>query len=133
MKGKVRIRRGGALLALGLLIVMLFTVAGASATTTADPNVTTPLDFLGYNIGDDYKLTPWQTHVLRRRERKGIVEYAHELERTSDRVHVFTVGHERAGPADDPDGDHLAGELGADAEPEGHPAQTGRSAPGGLG
>ena len=91
-------RRTGILLTTLLLTVVLVTVAGANAATPLDQDVTTPRAFFGYDIGDDYKLTPWQTHVLTwaKATRKGIVEYAHELERTSDRVHVFERGHERA-------------------------------------
>ncbi len=93
MNRKGRMRRASTVLTLGLLAVMLVTVAGAHASSPIDYNVTTPREFFGYEIGQDYKITPWQTHELTGEGlRKGIVEYAHELERTSDRVHVFQYG-----------------------------------------
>jgi hypothetical protein len=93
VKRKDLTRRASALLTLILLATVLVTVAGAHAASPIDYNVTTPRDFLGYDIGQDYKLTPWQTHELVGEGlRKGIVEYAHELERTSNRVHVFQYG-----------------------------------------
>ena len=87
-----------------LLIVLLVSSAGAQAGTTRAPaapidySVTTPRDFFGYDIGQDYKLTPWQTkEIPGEGMRKGIVEYAHELERTSDRVRVFEYGTSEMG------------------------------------
>ena len=60
--------------------------------------VTTPLEFFGYNLGDDYKLTPWQTReVPGQGMRKGVVEYAYELQRTSSRVHVVEMGKSTLG------------------------------------
>ena len=91
-------RRWGAALSLLLLITMLTTMVGAQAATPVDYNVTTPRAFFGYEIGQDYKLTPWQTQELTGEGlRKGIVDYAHELERTSDRVHVFEYGKTEMG------------------------------------
>jgi len=92
-------RRVGSALILLLLTSMLL----GAASTGASPNrlpaapvnaaVTTPRDFFGYDIGQDYKLTPWQTHELQGEGmRKGIVEYANELQRTSSRVRVFQYG-----------------------------------------
>ena len=86
-------RRWGGALSLLLLVTLLTTLVGAQAATPVDYNVTTPRAFFGYDIGQDYKLTPWQTQeVSGEGLRKGIVEYAHELERTSDRVRVFEYG-----------------------------------------
>ncbi len=92
-------RRVGTLVILLLLTTLLL----GAASTSASPNrlpaapvnaaVTTPRDFFGYDIGQDYKLTPWQTHELQGEGvRKGIVEYANELQRTSPRVRVFQYG-----------------------------------------
>ena len=91
-------RRWGAALSLLLLITMLTTMVGAQAATPVDYNVTTPRAFFGYEIGQDYKLTPWQTQELTGEGlRKGIVDYAHELQRTSDRVRVFEYGQTEMG------------------------------------
>ena len=78
-----------------LLLGTLSTSASSNRLPAAPVNaaVTTPRDFFGYDLGQDYKLTPWQTHVLQGEgERKGIVEYAYELQRTSPRVRVFQYG-----------------------------------------
>ena len=87
-----------------LLIVLLASSAGAQAGTTRAPaapvdySVTTPREFFGYDIGQDYKLTPWQTKEIPGEGlRKGIVDYAHELERTSNRVRVFEYGKSEMG------------------------------------
>ena len=92
-------RRVGTVLILLLLTALLLGAAGTSAMPNRLPAapvnaaVTTPRDFFGYDIGQDYKLTPWQTHVLQGEGvRKGIVEYANELQRTSPRVRVFQYG-----------------------------------------
>jgi hypothetical protein len=91
-------RRWGAALSLLLLITMLTTLVGAQAATPVDYNVTTPRAFFGYDIGQDYKLTPWQTQELTGEGlRKGIVDYAYELQRTSDRVRVFEYGKSEMG------------------------------------
>ena len=93
MNRKQVMRRAGTVLTLLLLAGVLVSVAGAHAASPLDYGVTTPREFFGYDIGQDYKLTPWQTHELQGEGvRQGIVEYAHELERTSDRVHVFQYG-----------------------------------------
>ena len=101
MKSQNRtLRRLRPLLSLVILATLLIGTGGTTAapnhvpSTPVDYNVTTPHDFFGYDIGQDYKLTPWQTREIPGEGmRKGIVEYAHELERTSDRVHVFEYGH----------------------------------------
>ena len=81
-----------------VLVVMLVSVSGAVAGTPTDPRVTTPKAFLGYDIGDQYQLTPWQTHQMPDGTvRKGIVEYAYELQRTSNRVRVFQEGTSEMG------------------------------------
>jgi Zinc carboxypeptidase len=97
-------RRMGTALSLILLVAVVLSVSGTSAApnrlppTPVDPNVTTPLAFLGYEIGQDYKLTPWQERELEGEGmRKGIVDYAHELDRTSDRVQVFEYGQSEEG------------------------------------
>jgi hypothetical protein len=105
MKTRNRMRRRiGALLSLLLLAVLLMSAGGTTAApnrlpaTPVDYNVTTPRAFFGYDIGQDYKLTPWQTRELEGEGmRKGIVDYAHELERTSARVRVFEYGHSEEG------------------------------------
>ena len=51
-------RRCGAAMSVVLLITMLTTLTGAQAATPVDYNVTTPRAFFGYEIGQDYKLTP---------------------------------------------------------------------------
>ena len=82
-----------------LLLVSLAGAAGLSAApnrapdTPVDYNVTTPREFFGYDIGQDYKLTPWQTHELTGEGvRQGLVEYAYKLQDTSPRVRVFQYG-----------------------------------------
>ena len=63
-----------------------------------DPKVTAPKDFFGYNLGDDFKLTPWQSRVVPGEgQRKGIVDYDTELQRTSKRVRVFPIGTSEMG------------------------------------
>jgi len=58
-----------------------------------DPKVTAPKSFFGYDIGDDFKLTPWSARDLPGEgPRKGITDYDRELERTSNRVRVFPNG-----------------------------------------
>ncbi len=91
-------RRLSTTLSVLLLAILLTTMTGAQAVAPVDYDVTTPRAFLGYDIGQDYKLTPWQTKVLPGEGlRKGIVDYAHELERTSDRVHVIEYGQTEMG------------------------------------
>ena len=92
-------RRVGTVAILLLLTAMLLGAASIGASPNRLPAapvnaaVTTPRDFFGYDIGQDYKLTPWQTHALQGEGvRKGIVEYANELQRTSPRVRVFQYG-----------------------------------------
>jgi hypothetical protein len=77
------------------LIIVLLASLLAIPVGAAPPKekVTSPLEFFGYNIGDDYQLTPWQTReVPNQGVRKGIVDYMYELERTSNRVRVFPYG-----------------------------------------
>jgi hypothetical protein len=63
-----------------------------------DPQVTTPKAFFGYNIGDDYQLTPWLSRELAGQgARKGVVDYDRELQRTSNRVRVFPIGTSEMG------------------------------------
>lgn len=63
-----------------------------------DPKVTTPKAFFGYNIGDDYKLTPWLSRELKGEgARQGVVDYDRELQRTSSRVRVFPDGTSEMG------------------------------------
>ena len=97
-------RRVRTLVCVLMLVAMMASVGGTAASpyrpqaAPEDYSVTSPRDFFGYDIGQDYKLTPWQTRVLEGEGlRKGIVEYAHELERTSDRVHVFEYGTSEMG------------------------------------
>jgi hypothetical protein len=86
-------------LTLLMLLALLLGSAGTSAAPNrlpavpGDYNVTTPRDFFGYDIGQDYKITPWETRDLPGEgTRKGIIDYAHELERTSPRVRTFQYG-----------------------------------------
>ena len=92
-------RRVGTVVILLMLTALLLGTLSTSASSNrlpaapANTAVTTPRDFFGYDLGQDYKLTPWQTHVLQGEGvRKGIVEYAYELQRTSPRVRVFQYG-----------------------------------------
>ncbi len=76
-----------------VLLALTFSTIGASAAAIPQPptvgpagtgpdvqvpaRVTTPVQFFGYNLGEDYKLTPWQTReVPGQGMRKGVVEYA---------------------------------------------------------
>jgi hypothetical protein len=98
MNRKKLIRRTGTLLTVLMLITVSTLVTGAQATAPVDKHVTTPKDFLGYDIGDQYQLTPWQTHQMPDgTTRTGIVEYAYELQRTSNRVRVFQYGKSEMG------------------------------------
>ncbi len=98
MNRKKLIRRASTLLTVLMLITVSTIVTGAQATAPADPRVTTPKAFLGYDIGEQYQLTPWQTHQMPDGTvRKGIVEYAYELQRTSNRVRVFQEGTSEMG------------------------------------
>jgi hypothetical protein len=59
------VQRIGTLLSLLVLMGMVVSVAGTAASPNrlpdapVDYNVTTPREFFGYDIGQDYKLTPW--------------------------------------------------------------------------
>ncbi len=98
MNRKKLVRRAGTLLTVLMLITVSTIVTGAQATAPADPRVTTPKAFLGYDVGDQYQLTPWQTHQMPNGTvRTGIVEYAYELQRTSNRVRVFQEGTSEMG------------------------------------
>jgi hypothetical protein len=91
------------------LLVLMFVVAAwpgihasrAQVTLNSpppDPAVPTPKAFFGYEIGDDYKLTPWQSRTIPGEgERKGFVEYVSELARTSKRVRIFPIGTSETG------------------------------------
>ena len=92
------LRIAGRLLVCLLLAATLVSAAGTGAANPVDPRVTAPRDFFGYDIGEDGKLTPWQTRELGNQGmRKGIVEYAYELQRTSNRVRVFEYGKTEMG------------------------------------
>jgi hypothetical protein len=98
MNAKVKVTKASRCLICLVLAVVLVSAGGAVAGTQADPRVTTPKAFLGYDIGDQYQLTPWQTHQMPDGTvRKGIVEYAYELQRTSNRVRVFQEGTSEMG------------------------------------
>jgi hypothetical protein len=98
MNRKKLVRRAGTLLTVLMLITVSTIVTGTQATAPADPRVTTPKAFLGYDIGEQYQLTPWQTHQMPDGTvRTGIVEYAYELQRTSNRVRVFQEGTSEMG------------------------------------
>jgi hypothetical protein len=72
--------------------------AGTPPEVPLDPNVTTPLQFFGYNLGTDYKLTPWTSHdVPSQGPRKGVYDYTYELQRTSPRVHTIEMGKSTLG------------------------------------
>ncbi len=86
------------LLSLVMVVTVLVTMVGAQAADKVLSGVTTPKAFFGYDIGDQYQLTPWQTHQMPNGTvRKGIVEYAYELQRTSNRVRVFQEGTSEMG------------------------------------
>jgi hypothetical protein len=75
-------------------------VAGQSARKeeAPDPKIPSPKAFFGYSIGDDYKLTPWQARSVEKEgQRKGVLDYYRELERTSKRVRVFQIGTSEMG------------------------------------
>ena len=98
MKAKFTVTRGRKGLIVLMLAAILISVSGAVAGTPTDPRVTTPKAFLGYDIGEQYQLTPWQTHQMPDGTvRTGIVEYAYELQRTSNRVRVFQEGTSEMG------------------------------------
>ncbi len=88
------------------IIVTLISLAAAplraeqasQKKTPPDPRVTMPKAFFGYDIGDDYKLTPWTARdVPGEGARKGITDYDRELQRTSNRVRVFPNGTSEMG------------------------------------
>src|ERR1051326_9577650 len=61
--------------ALGLLAILFFSIALFA-------QVKTPQDYLGFRVGDDYKLADWQQ----------ITGYFNELGKSSDRIHVDIIG-----------------------------------------
>jgi hypothetical protein len=58
-----------------LVPVLLFCIAVSA-------QVKSPQDFLGFRVGDDYKLADWQQ----------ITGYFNELGKASDRIHVDVIG-----------------------------------------
>src|SRR2546429_8253087 len=58
------------------VLVILFSCLALAA------EVKSPQDFLGFRVGDDYKLADWQQ----------ITTYFNELDKASDRVRVDIVG-----------------------------------------
>jgi hypothetical protein len=98
MDRKKLARRARLLLTVAVLVLVSLTASGVQADPVVLRSVTTPRDFFGYDIGEDYKITPWQTHELTGEGlRQGIVEYAHELQRTSNRVRVYQYGTSELG------------------------------------
>jgi len=99
MQRHTRVRRTMMLLSVVVLVAMMGGIAGAHAATPINKAVTTPRNFFGYEIGTDYKIAPWQTEVLpgQTTPSKGIVDYAYELQRTSNRVHVIEEGKSEMG------------------------------------
>ena len=79
------------------------------------PNVTSPKQFFGFNIGDDYWLANY----------KQLAEYWHKLERESDRMKVVDIGKTEEGRPQLMADRHLAGEP-----QEARPLQGDRAAPG---
>src|SRR5439155_22445711 len=61
--------------AFALLLIVFFCI-GVSA------QIKSPQDFLGFRVGDDYKLADWQQ----------ITAYFGELDKASDRVRVDVIG-----------------------------------------
>ena len=61
--------------AFALLLIVLFCI-GLSA------QIKSPQDYLGFRVGDDYKLADWQQ----------ITGYFNELGKSSDRIHVDVIG-----------------------------------------
>jgi hypothetical protein len=81
------------LVLISMLLGVSWTASDASAQKPVIGNVTTPKAFFGYDIGQDYKVTPWQTQEQTGEGlKKGCVEYMRELERTSNRVRTFEYG-----------------------------------------
>jgi hypothetical protein len=84
------------------LAAALFTLAGgvASAQTKA-PAVTTPKQFFGFNIGDDYNLATYDQFV----------QYWQKIDKESSRMQVIEIGKTEEGrPASRRDR-HRPGEL----------------------
>jgi hypothetical protein len=90
-------------LAIAATIGLALTTAGLAQNAKSkelppDPKVPSPKTFFGYNIGDDYKLTPWLSRdVPGEGARKGLMDYDRELQRTSNRVRVFPSGTSELG------------------------------------
>src|SRR5438067_764138 len=76
--GAMRGMRTWLLAALGLGLVL----AGRAAAQNAPPRVTTPKEFFGFNLGDDYCLANY----------KQLAGYWSKLERESDRLKVVQFG-----------------------------------------
>jgi Zinc carboxypeptidase len=70
------------------LVAALFTVAViAPAAQSKAPTVTTPKQFFGFNIGDDYQLATYDQFV----------EYWHKLDKESNRMQVIEIGKTEEG------------------------------------
>jgi hypothetical protein len=67
---------------LKLKLVLLGALAILSSHIALLAQVKSPQDYLGFRVGDDYKLADWQQ----------ITGYFNELGRSSDRIHVDVIG-----------------------------------------
>ncbi|HEY2435005.1 MAG TPA: M14 metallopeptidase family protein [Vicinamibacterales bacterium] len=68
--------------------IALFTAAAAvPAAQTKAPAITSPKQFFGFNIGDDYQLATYDQFV----------EYWHRLDKESNRMQVFEIGKTEEG------------------------------------
>src|SRR4051812_21711244 len=81
----MHVRRARAL----TLVAALFTtaIAAPAAAQSRPPAVTTPKQFFGFNIGDDYKLATYDQFV----------EYWHTLDKESNRMQVVEIGRTEEG------------------------------------
>ncbi|MDP6716501.1 MAG: M14 family metallopeptidase, partial [SAR202 cluster bacterium] len=59
----------------------------SESSNPGGPKVTTPSDFLGFAVGDDYRLADWPQ----------VAEYMHLLDRESDRVRTVEIGRSTEG------------------------------------
>ena len=71
------------------------------AAQTKAPAVTSPKQFFGFNIGDDYQLATYDQFI----------EYWHKIDKESNRMQVVEIGKTRGGAAAAGRDHHRAGEL----------------------
>ena len=73
--------------ALTLVAAMLTAAATVPAAQTKAPVITSPKQFFGFNIGDDYQLATYDQFV----------EYWHRIDKESNRMQVFEIGKTEEG------------------------------------